>query len=723
SYPLQWQNTAVAAYFKQRPQIFAATLDQAYFDPANSKVFLEKLIPHYQDDQILAQRPGFLAAASALAYYVGNSRQEIEFIHLSPFKMVQDQQYLRLSAATMLGLEILPRREQDYKDSLLGHLDRTMTALGSRTLRYLFLNPLRQLQPLTERQDFVAYFLAHPEEHHDLRQQLTGVRDLERILAKASSGKINSSDLQHVATSIEIFLQIKKQSAAWPLWPSLDDNPPAPLGPDEQQTLAALATQIKAALNDAPEASLDKGNLIKPGFHQERDHFARLQQNSAAALKELEEKYRATTGISNLRIKFNNITGHVIEVSKGQVNKVPADFERRQTLVNAERFISPELMNLQTEILSANTRLMQIERGIFQDLVTSLKQIAPTVIKMGKSLATLDAFQGLAWAAAQENFTRPTLHAPEEDSRGKQKTKAPRQLHITGGFHPVLAARLHGAYVAHNLHLDEQNYFGLITGPNMAGKTTAMREVAMIQFLAQIGGFVPAQQATLTLCDYIFGRLGAGDDILRGQSTFMAEMRETSEIIRHATSHSLLIMDEIGRGTSTYDGLSIAWALMEHLVQQTKAWALFSTHYHELIDVADHLPGAKNLTVEIEEQGEEIHFLYRLLEASATQSFGIYVAKLAGIPAPILARAKEHLAQLEKEHQKNNLALPAQAPSGPTAHRATAQRSFFEVAEFSPPAIPAYLQHIESDLRQIDLMATTPLQALQKLQDLQSYLQ
>jgi len=705
SYPLQWQNTPLATFFAQRPDIFQGTIEAGYFEPANSNVFLEKLIPHYAQDQLLAEMPGFLAAASALAYYVGNSRQEMDFIHLSSFRVVRDDQYLHLSAATMLGLEILPRREH-YKDSLVGHLDRTITALGSRALHTLFRRPLAKIAPLKERQDFIAYLVQHPEEHHQLRQELTGVRDLERILAKASSGKITSSDLFHLATSIEIHQHLQTMLQGWPPLPDLAlGEATKAADPINPENLCPLATHIRASLNEAAEASLDNGNLIKEGLNKERDHYAQLQQNSAAAIKELEEKYRQQTGIPTLKIKFNNLAGHIIEVSKGHLDKVPATFTHRQTLVNAARFMSPELAKLQDEILSASTRLRQIEREIFQDLVQQVKQNAPAILAMGKELAALDALQSLAWAAAQENFVRPKLLT------GKK-----RKLQITGGFHPVLAARLHGAYVTHDLHLDDQTYFGLITGPNMAGKTTAMREVAMIQFLAQIGSFVPAQAAELSLCDYIFGRLGAGDDILRGQSTFMAEMRETAEIVRHATSHSLIIMDEIGRGTSTYDGLSIAWALMEYFIKQTKSWVLFSTHYHELIQIADELPGAKNLTVEICEQGEEIQFLYRLIEKSAAQSFGIYVAKLAGLPPTVLARAKALLAQLEQEHQQGKTTANLPTPTN-------GQRSFFELANFSPSTIPPYLQHIEEDLRQLDLMATTPLQALQKLQDLQSYLQ
>ena len=406
-------------------------------------------------------------------------------------------------------------------------------------------------------------------------------------------------------------------------------------------------------------------------------------------MKNLEKKYRENYGIATLKIKSNNVFGHFIEISKALAPKAPADFFRKQTLVNCERFSTHELSQLEEEVLLARDDLHRLERDILEKLLSQVSSLADEILSLSQTLGFLDVLSTFSWVALQEDMTRPEIELD-------------RQIfQVTGAEHPLVRSRQQDIFVPHDLTLDHSRYFALITGPNMAGKTTVMREVAIIQFLAQIGSFVPARSARLSLCDYLFSRLGASDDILNGRSTFMVEMSETSSILRHATARSLIILDEVGRGTSTYDGMSIAWSLIEFFVSQVKGLCLFSTHYHELIDLVESLEGAFNLTVETVTQKGEVKFLYRLKEGGVQESFGLYVAKLAGLPPSVLERSQEILHRLEERTGESSPLCP---PS-------------FDVV--SPP-----LSELETQLSSLDVMEMTPLEALLKLkewQDLQKY--
>ena len=428
--------------------------------------------------------------------------------------------------------------------------------------------------------------------------------------------------------------------------------------------------------------------------HKERDRLSKLSLNAKDALIALEAKYREETGIGNLKIKSNNVAGYFIEVSKSHLAKVPKHFERRQTLVNSERFQSPELADFEKEVITAREKLYKLEKKIFDNVVSEINGLSSALITLSLNISLIDIFQSFAWVSLQENFVRPQI-------------KDQQIVHIRQAWHPLIKSNLQDRFVHHNLRLDETVYFGLITGPNMAGKTTVMREIAIIQFLCQLGCFVPAEMAVLGLTDYIFSRLGAHDDIIKGQSTFMVEMSETAEIIRHATKDSLIILDEIGRGTSTYDGLSIAWALVEYFIMKTKAITLFSTHYHELIDLVNSLPQAKNLTVKTVNSNGNVQFLYELIEEGAAQSFGIHVAKLAGLPPEILGRSKQILTQLESTEHTLNL---------PVVKNNTNQLNLFdEEVQIEEKEHP-----ILKELKSMDVMNLTPMQALQKLDELKA---
>jgi len=693
----QWENDPRLNEILEKLGTLKTFLSMDYFEVKNIVCYLEKLIPLYKSDKILAQIPAILSPAGALAYYICSTQGSDFFSHIRPFRLQAAKNIMRVSAATLTGLEILPKSKETYRESLLGFFDKTQTAMGARKLRQIFLCPLMDLSKIVERQNSISYFLENIDLLKAVRLELQEIRDNERIIAKVSTQKANSGDLLNLAKSIDIFFSLAKKLAKTPFASSFKV--------DKEQTkiLTQLAQDISLAINDEIGASLEKGNLLKQGWNPDRDRLARISQKTNDELLKLEEQYREKTGILKLKVKRNNVAGLFIEVSKSHTNKVPKSFERRQTLVNAERYITSELTQFEKELVSAQDRLHKLEREILREFFQRIGSLSSSLFMLGDVLSTFDCLQSLAWVAFQESYVKPKLETQE------------RMLHIENGHHPLIKNLIKDRFVPHSIHLDKHSFFGLITGPNMAGKTTVMREIAIIQFLAQIGSFVPASTAHLGLCDFLFSRLGASDDIQRGQSTFMVEMSETAEIIRHASKRSLVILDEVGRGTSTYDGLSIAWALVEHFTQKIQAFTLFATHYHELIDLAVSLDGAKNFTVATKGQGTEVQFLYQLVEGGASQSYGIYVAKLAGIPKSILKRSEEILCNLEK----NGLSGHDLNDDKSAAIRAGTQLSFF--TEGNTPAaqkIPEYLKEIEDSLAQVNINQLTPLDALIKLKEL-----
>ena len=653
--------------------ILQTHLSADYFSAKFSEIYIEKLIPYFKQDKILKLETPILSPIGALGFYVSSTQSLEKFMHIRPFQMIMKSGFMKVTLPTLTGLEILPKNRETYKESLLGFFDKTETAMGARFMRTLFSAPLCDKKLIEARFDTVEAILKDDHLIKNLRAELTKIRDIERILAKVSLNKSSASDLLNIAIALNAYSVLLAHTAQLTLQ--------TPLSKKELNELFLLAEKIISTLNDEIGASLEKGNLIREGINKERDRLSKRHLTVADDLLEMENRLRESSGILKLKIKSNNVAGFFIEVSKGSTTKVPNYFERRQTLVNAERYTTPELIQLEKETITAKEKLEKLEREIFKNLINEVAILAPALLKTSEHIATLDSFQSLASIALQEGFTRPVIHSDK------------KILHLEQSFHPLIKSIIKDQFVCHDLHLDEQVYFGLITGPNMAGKTTVMREVAIIQLLAQIGSFVPAKKAELGLSDFLFSRLGASDDILKGQSTFMVEMSETAEILRHATSRSLIILDEVGRGTSTYDGLSIAWGLVEHFIDETRAITLFATHYHELIDVAEKSNYAKNLTVETTSHKGNVQFLYRLIEKGASQSFGIYVAKLAGIPHKILTRSEEILLSLEQNH------------------------SHFEIKKIETPL---YLTPLEEELSRMDIMQMTPIEALVKLNQLKA---
>lgn len=672
-------------------------LTEDYFTPKFTEIYLEKVLPAFKRDKTLSNHKDILKPMGALSYYICSTQNLDEFFHIRPFRLLNEQEEMKVTLSTLQGLEILPRTRETYKESLLGYMDKTQSALGSRALRKLFMAPLYSQEKIEERHNCVEKLLSNPKVLEELRETLNDVRDLERILAKVGTNKATPGDLINTAIAIESYEKILKL-----LTGDLKKLIPS-LKPKTIKALKELGSTINKTINDEVGASLDKGNLIKPGASKKRDRLAKLAQNANSELENLEARYREETGIAKLRVKSNNVAGYFIEVSKSFTKQVPEHFNRRQTLVNSERYTTEELDNFEKEIVNAKEKLERLEREIFKGIVDEMTSLSDEIQQLADKLGYIDALQSLSWISLQEDFKRPTFNNQGD-------------LSLKRAWHPLIKSVLKDQFVCHDLNLNQDTYFGLITGPNMAGKTTVMREVAIIQILAQVGSFVPAEIANLSMCDFLFSRLGASDDILKGQSTFMVEMAETAEIIRHATESSLVILDEVGRGTSTYDGLSIAWALVEHLIHSTRCFTLFATHYHELIDLIEELPQGKNLTVQTQNKDGDVQFLYRLIEEGASQSFGIYVAKLAGLPPSLLHRATEILHNLESENEGNGLGA---FPGRPTP--AGQQLDFFPQSEVTE-VIPPYLKELEDELLGIDINNMTPVQVMNKMQNLQNVL-
>ncbi len=695
----QWDNLALESVLAHH-NVLKTHLSEEYFQSKYADLYIEKLIPGYKRDRILKLEPSIISTIGAIAYYVCTTQLLESFVHIKPFKLVANNGQMKVTLPTLVGLEILPKNRESYKESLLGFFDKTETAMGARLLKNIFANPLYNKELINQRLKTVQHLVNNDVLISKLKHELSKIRDLERILAKISINKCSASDLINLANAIFAYqglLDLNKDQIH-----TLER-----FSPQDFQALSALAETINKTLNDDIGASLEKGNLIKEGINPQRDRLAKMHLTVGEELLSMESKLREESGILKLRIKSNNVTGFFIEVSKGSTTKVPTYFERRQTLVNAERYTTAELTQLEKETITAQNKLEKLEREIFKNLINLVSELSLAVMQMSTYIAYTDVFQSLATIALQENLTYPNIQSNKQI------------LHIESGFHPLIKSLIKDQFVSHDLHLDSHVYFGLITGPNMAGKTTVMREIAIIQLLAQIGSFVPAKYAELGLCDFLFSRLGASDDILRGQSTFMVEMAETAEILRHATKHSLIILDEVGRGTSTYDGLSIAWGLVEHFIEKTKALTLFATHYHELIGIVDKNPASKNLTVETINHKGNVQFLYRLIEQAASQSFGLYVARLAGIPHSILERSEAILHELENEQsiQITNM-------SGANAAK-NSQLCFFENLKEKDDAddIPEYLKELEQEISKLDILKMTPLEALLKLNQLKSQLE
>jgi DNA mismatch repair protein MutS len=588
--------------------------------------------------------PQAIAAAGAIVHYLKHQlRRKID--HLSALRCDAPNDYVLLDAATQTNLELVEsRNERDT--SLLAALDRTVTPMGARKLRAWILQPLRSLTELECRQQMIADLLAEPDLLVSLRTSLKSIRDLERAAGRLSQASGNARDLVALKASLQQIPELKVT-----LQKLLDrlafgskrvnENGKIELLArklqNELHEMPELAEKLARALADDPPLALKEGGIFRGGYDVDLDELRQASRDGKDWISQLQEREIAATGIKSLKVRYNSVFGYFIEVTKSNLASVPAHYTRKQTTVGGERFITPELKEMEGKILGADERARQLEYQLFQKLRDeTLRELAP-IQQTAVAIAIVDVVCALGETARLFNYCRPALN---ESLR----------LVIKDGRHPVLDQNLvEEKFVPNDTSLDGENLrLAIVTGPNMAGKSTYIRQVALIVLMAQTGSFVPAASAEIGLVDRIFTRVGANDDLARGQSTFMVEMNETSNIVNNATERSLVILDEIGRGTSTFDGLSIAWSVAEFLHDKIKARTLFATHYHELTKLAEERSGVCNFNVAVREWNEQIIFLRKIVPGGADKSYGIQVARLAGLPKEILDRAKDILAHLEK---------------------------------------------------------------------------
>ena len=597
----------------------------------------------------LEGKAAVVSAAGALLEYVRDRlRRPVD--HVRALRLSQPDGFLLLDEATCAHLDLLPVRGRPKETTLAGVLDATKTPMGSRRLQQWIAQPLCDLAAIRARHDAVEAFTRERAALTDTRALLAGVRDLERLVGKVSLGRATPRDLLAIAASLDAVPALRA---------ALDSRFTAPFAALQNalRPLPEIARRIRTTLVDEPPAVLVDGGVIREGFNSELDELRAMAADGRAWIARYQAEQIERTGIKNLKIKHNSVFGYTIEVSTAQLANVPPDYQRKQTIANGERFVTPELKRYEEQIATARDRSILLEEQYFQELRAAVAAEIPAIQATASAIANLDVFAALADRALALGYTRPEM--TDEVI-----------LEVRDSRHPVIE-QLPDAerFVPNDILLDGNvNRLAVITGPNMAGKSTYIRQAAMLVVMAQTGSFVPASAARIGLCDRVFTRVGASDDLARGRSTFMVEMQETANILHNATARSLVVLDEIGRGTSTFDGISIAWAVAEHIHNEVGCRTLFATHYHELTDLAKILPGVKNYCVLVREQRGGIAFLRRIVPGAADKSYGIAVAQLAGLPASVVARSREILANLEEsEHGRDGDSTLAR----PRNHRST----------------------------------------------------
>jgi DNA mismatch repair protein MutS len=570
-----------------------------------------------------------VCAAGAAIHYV-NETQKVSASHLSEISYFETNDYLVLDAPTVNNLELVISQDGNAAHSLFGVLDETMTGMGARLLRQWLLRPSVRIGEIETRLDSVEELKASAIKRDRLRQKLEPMADLERLAGKITLGRANARDLTALRQSIEVIPSLRRHLAdsRASLLQTLAENL------DELEDIRSL---ISGAIADDPPATAGEPGMIRDGFNAELDELRNLARSGKSYITAIEARERGRTGVSSLKVKFNNVFGYFIEISNANKDRVPADYERKQTLVNSERYTTPELKEYETKVLGAEERILELEVQIFAELRKQVAQEVRRIQGVARAVALLDAVASLAEVSAKRNYVRPKLHEGDE-------------IEIRAGRHPVIET-LGERFVPNDVSLNNStDRLLIVTGPNMGGKSVWLKQTASIVILAQMGSFVPANSAKISMVDRIFTRVGASDNLARGRSTFMVEMTETSNILNTATPRSLVLLDEVGRGTATFDGLSLAWAIAEYLHDNARhsAKTIFATHYHEMTELAKMRPGVQNYQMAVSESKGEIVFLRKVVPGSASKSYGIEVARLAGLPRSVVERAREILTNLEQ---------------------------------------------------------------------------
>jgi len=629
-----------------------------------------------------------VCASGALVQYLAEIRPA-GVTHLRPVRIRRPGSVMLLDDMTRRNLELTEAlRGGEEGGTLLDVLDDTVTAMGARALRRWILEPLVEPAEIWARQDAVRALVEHPEPRAAIRDALDGVADLERLAGKIGTQRVGPRDLHALRRSLERLPRVRATAAE-------SDAGSIRAHGESLDPLEDVCTLLARAIADDPPGALQDGGVIRAGWSEELDAERGVRDGARDFIAALQARERERTGIGSLKVGFNKVFGYYLEVTKANLAKVPEDYVRKQTLTSGERYFTPELKQWEERVFGAEDRIARLETELFSGIRDRMVESVPRIQDAGARVADLDVLSTLAAVAVRRGYVRPEVHTGFE-------------LSIVAGRHPVVETMMpREEFIPNDVTLDEDGRIVILTGPNMAGKSTVLRQVGLIQLLAQIGSYVPADTARLPVADRIFTRVGASDNLARGQSTFMVEMSETAAIVHGATERSLVLLDEIGRGTSTYDGVSIAWAVTEHIHEEIGAKTIFATHYHELTQLGDLLAGVKNMNVSVREVGDEIVFLRRLVEGGADRSYGIQVARLAGLPESIVARARELLAELEGTHSGGGEGLGRYGAHRPDSEPPPEQLSMFR------------LEHpLVARLRAIDPDDLSPREALKILYDL-----
>jgi DNA mismatch repair protein MutS len=633
---------------------------------------------------------GIIAAGAALHYLTENQHSKLG--HISAISRIEEEKYVWLDRFTVRNLELISS-PHDNAVTLVDILDRTSTPMGGRLMKRWIVLPLKDSKSIERRLSIVDFFKTEQTVRYELTERLKDIGDIERLISKAAVGKVNPKEVRQLMRNLHHIQPIKSL---------LNDAVPPPLSEllNKLDTCEKLTQLIASTLQDDPAIQVGKGPVIRDGVDNELDELRAVSTSGKDFLEELQHRESERTGIPSLKVAFNNVFGYYLEVRNTHKDKVPDEWIRKQTLVNAERYITEELKEYETKILGAEEKIALLESQHFNELVLKLASYVLPIQQNAFLLAQLDCLVSFADVAQSFNYTRPTINDG-------------LTINIELGRHPVIEQRLPVGqeYIANDVYLDTTDQqIIMITGPNMSGKSAILRQTALICLMAQMGSFVPAAKAEIGWVDKVFTRVGASDNISSGESTFMVEMNETASILNNLSDRSLILLDEIGRGTSTYDGISIAWSIAEYLHQhpKCKAKTLFATHYHELNEMAEKYERIKNYTVAVKEIGSQILFMRKLIPGGSEHSFGIHVAKLAGMPNQVVKRAEEMLTHLESQRSQEN---PGTKVKGKKSKENTMQLSFFQLND-------PVLEQIHEELISIDINALTPVEALMKLNEI-----
>ena len=672
---------------------FTFELDDWVFTEQTAR---ERLLNHFQTRNLkgfgVEHLRGGIVAAGAILQYL-QMTQHTQISHITSLRRIEEDRYVRMDKFTVRSLELVaPMNEGGV--SLLDVIDRTISPMGARMLKRWVVFPLKDVQPIVERQLVVEHFLKHPELREAVGEQLHRIGDLERIISKVAVGRVSPREMVQLRIAIEATAPIKQ------LCMETGNDSLFRIG--EQMNLCqGLYQRISRELNPDPPLLVAKGGVIADGVNAELDELRRIAYSGKEYLLDMQQREAERTGIQSLKIGYNNVFGYYIEVRNTYKEQVPPEWIRKQTLVNAERYITEELKKYEEKILGAEDKILALETRLFQELVGVAADYIPAIQINASQLAQLDCLLSMATVAVENRYVRPVVDETDV-------------LDIVQGRHPVIEHQLPVGerYVANDVQLDsDHQQIIIITGPNMAGKSALLRQTALITLLAQIGSFVPAESARIGVVDKIFTRVGASDNISVGESTFMVEMNEAADILNNLSPRSLVLFDELGRGTSTYDGISIAWAIVEHIHEhpRAKSRTLFATHYHELNEMERSFSRIKNYNVSVREVDGKVLFLRKLERGGSEHSFGIHVAKLAGMPGSIVKRASQILEQLEQENRQQGVV--SKSLEGIADSRDGMQLSFFQLDD------PVLCQ-IRDEILNLDVNNLTPLEALNKLNDI-----